>query len=157
LAKQLHLLEDPCAPYYEYEPQVVLENDKYKLYLDLNLVTDKTVHFNRPDITLADKTNKEAALIGIAIPLTLSLQATITDKQNKYLELAFESRQQWQLNKIIFIPFALPATGVVLIMLNQSLTTLNLKPHLLSEVQKVDVINICSVVRKFLRGGVHLT
>ena len=138
-------------------PQVVLENDKYKLYLDLNLVTDKTVHFNRPDITLADKTNKEAALIGIAIPLTLSLQATITDKQNKYLELAFESRQQWQLNKIIFIPFDLPATGVVLIMLNQSLTNLNLKPHLLSEVQKVDVINICSVVRKFLRGGVHLT
>jgi hypothetical protein len=49
LAKQLHLLEEPYSPYYKYKPQDVLENN-YKLYWNRTLLTDKTVHFNQPDI-----------------------------------------------------------------------------------------------------------
>ena len=44
---------------------VVLENDSYKLYKDHTFLMDKNVPFNRPDITLADKTNKKAAFIDI--------------------------------------------------------------------------------------------
>jgi hypothetical protein len=53
LEKQLHLLQGPYTPYYKYEPQVVLENNS-KLYWGRTLLTDKTVPFNRPDITLID-------------------------------------------------------------------------------------------------------
>jgi hypothetical protein len=49
------------------------------------------------------------------------------------------------------------ATGVTPNMLNQSPTTLNLPPLLLSEVQTVVVLNSCSVVRKFLSDKDHLT
>ena len=61
LAKQLHLLEKPYSPYYKYEPQVVLENDNYKLCCGLTLSTDKTFDFNRQDTTLVANTKKEAA------------------------------------------------------------------------------------------------
>jgi len=85
LANQFHLLEEPYSPYCKSEPHIAPENDSYKLCWDRTLLTDKSVHFNLPDlITLTDETNKEAAFIGITIPLTHSLQATITEKQSKY-------------------------------------------------------------------------
>ena len=61
IAKQLHLLEKQYSPYYKYEPQVVLENDNYKLCCGLTLSTDKTFDFNRQDTTLVANTKKEAA------------------------------------------------------------------------------------------------
>ena len=42
-------------------------------------------------------------------------------------------------------------------MLNQSLTTLNLPPRLLSQVQQVVALNICSSVRKVLSDKVYLS
>jgi hypothetical protein len=73
IEKQLHLLKEPCFPYYKYELKVVLENDTHKFYWNCTLFTFKTVHFNWPDIILVDRTNKEAAFIDIAIQLTYSL------------------------------------------------------------------------------------
>ena len=48
------------------------------------------------------------------------------------------------------------ATGAIPNMLNQSLTNLNIPPRLLSQVQKVAVLNTCTVVRKFLSDEVQL-
>jgi len=61
---------------------------------------------------MIDRTNYEAAFIDIAIPLTHSLQATITEKQCQYQDLAFEMKQQCQLNKN-FILLVLSAMGVI--------------------------------------------
>jgi hypothetical protein len=72
---------------------------------------DKAVPFSWPDITLVDETKKESAFIGIAIPLTHNIQPTIAEKQSNYKDLAFETNQQWQLNKIIVIPLVLSAMG----------------------------------------------
>jgi hypothetical protein len=71
--------KEPCFPHHKYEPQVVLENDTHKIYWNCTLLTDKTVHFNWPNVTLVDRTNKEAAFIGIATLLTQKLRATITE------------------------------------------------------------------------------
>ena len=84
MAKQLHLFEEPHSPYYKHEPDIVLENCVYKLSSDSTLLRDKTVHFNRPDITLVDITNKEAAFIDTAIPLSPSLHVTIKKKTRIY-------------------------------------------------------------------------
>ena len=65
------------------ESVVVLQNN-IKIYLDLTLLMDKMVHFNQPDLTLVYKTNKEAAFIDMSIPLTYSLQTTISEVQRKY-------------------------------------------------------------------------
>ena len=49
---------------------------------------DKTITFNQPDITFTNKKTKNTFLIDIALPNTHNLAKTITDKQNKYQELA---------------------------------------------------------------------
>jgi hypothetical protein len=105
-------------------------------YWDRILYTDKTVHFNRPDITLVDKTNKQAEFIDIAIPLTQIYKKQLQKKKHKYQDLAFEIKQQWQVNEIIVIPHVLSAMGVISNMLNPTLTALNLPPRLLSQVQQ---------------------
>jgi hypothetical protein len=105
-------LRNCILTYYEHKPQVSLENDYHKLYWDRSLLMDKAVPFSWPDITLVDETKKEAAFIGIAIPLTHNIQATTAEKQSKYYkDLVFETNQQWQLNKIIVIPLVLSAMG----------------------------------------------
>jgi len=93
-------------------PQVILKYENYKFYWDCTLLTNKIIHSNQPDILLGDKTNKEAALINKGIPLTYNLQDTITEKQRKYQELAFEIRQQLQRNKIA-IHLVFLAMGVI--------------------------------------------
>jgi hypothetical protein len=62
--------------------------------------------------------------MGIEIPLTHNLQATISNKHRKYKKLAFDIRQQWQKNKAV-IALVLSATGVIPYMLNQSFANVN--------------------------------
>jgi hypothetical protein len=81
LAEAAELTEDKCA-YYRYKPANVLENN-FKLYWNRSIITDKTIPFNRPDITLTNKKTKNTFLIDIAIPNTHNLAKTITEKQNK--------------------------------------------------------------------------
>jgi hypothetical protein len=47
------------TPYYKYTPLTILENERYKLYRDRTIITDRTVSNNRPDITLIDKIKKK--------------------------------------------------------------------------------------------------
>jgi len=77
----------------------------------------------------------EAAVIDIAFTLTHNLQTTNTEKITQISVLAFEIKQQWQLNKIIVISLVLSATVAIPNMLNQSHSALNVPTHLLSQVQ----------------------
>jgi hypothetical protein len=56
------------TPYYKYTPHTILENERYKLYWDRTIITDRTISDNRPDITLIDKVKEKTFLIDIAIP-----------------------------------------------------------------------------------------
>jgi len=89
LAESAELIEDK-SPYYKYTPANVLENEIFKLYWNRSILTDKTIPFNRPDITFMNKKTKNTFLIDIAVPNTQNLAKTITDKQKKYQELANE-------------------------------------------------------------------
>jgi hypothetical protein len=91
LAETAELTEDKCS-YYRYKPANVLENDSFRLYWNRSIITDKTIPSNRPDITFTNKKTKNTFLIDIAVPSTHNLAKTITEKQNKYQELANEIR-----------------------------------------------------------------
>ena len=67
LAEAAKLIEDK-SPYHKYTPATVLENDNFKLYWNRSILTDKTVPFNRPDITFISKKTKNTFLIDIAVP-----------------------------------------------------------------------------------------
>jgi len=57
LAEAAELIEDK-SPYYKYIPANVLENENFKLYWNRSILTDKTILFNRPDITFMNKKTK---------------------------------------------------------------------------------------------------
>ena len=138
------------SPYYKYTPANVLENDNLKLYWNRSILTDKTILFNRPDITFMNKKTKNTFLIDIAVPNKHNLAKTVTDKQNKYQELANEICAMWKQNAAQVIPIAISSTGVIPKSLLQSLNRLNLRSNTYIQMQKSVILGTCSIVRNFL-------
>jgi len=104
-------------------------NGNFRLYWNRSILTDKTVPFDRPDITFMNKKTKNIFLMDIAVPNTNNLATTITDKQNKYQELANEICAMWKQKAAQVIPIVISSTGIIPKSLSQSLTTLNLHPN----------------------------
>lgn len=149
LAMQTGLLKDK-EPYYKYKPEPVLENAEYKLYYDRSIITDRTVHENRPDIVLQNKTSKETYIIDVAVPNTNNVNNTIAEKIRKYSELKDEVMRLWQAERAHIVPIVLSTTGIIPVSLHHSLRVLNIKPNLYIEMQKAVILNTCRIVRKFL-------
>jgi hypothetical protein len=61
---------------------------------------------------------------------------TITDKHNKYRELANEIRAMWKQTAAQVIPIVKSSTGVIPKSLPQSLKRLNLHPNTYTQMQK---------------------
>jgi hypothetical protein len=99
-----------------------------------------------------NKKTKNAFLIDIAVPNTHNLAKTITDKQNKYQELADEVCAIWKQNTVKVFPIVISSTGVIPKSLSQSLKRLNLHPitYIRLQMQKSAILGTCSIVRNFL-------
>jgi len=69
-----------------------------------------------------NKKTKNKFLVDIAVPNTYNLAKTITNKQNKYQELANEICAMWKQKVAQVIPIAISSTGVIPKSLSQSLT-----------------------------------
>jgi hypothetical protein len=71
-------------------------------------------------------------MIDIVVPNTHNLAKTITDKQNKYQELANEICAMWKQNTAQVIPLVISSTGVIPKSLPQSLintTCIRIRRH----------------------------
>jgi len=143
-------LIDDKSPYYKYTPTNVLENENFKLYWNRGILTDKTIPFNRPDITFMNQTTKNTFLIDTAVPSTHNLAKTITDKQNKYQELTNEICAMWKQKAAKLTPIVISSTGVIPKSLSRSLTGFNLHPNTYIQLQKSVILGTCSIVRNFL-------
>jgi len=144
-------LIDDKSPYYKYTPVNVMENENFKLCWNGSILTDKTIPFYRLDTTFMNKKTRKTFLIDIAVPNTHNLAKIITDKQNKYQELANEipyvlcgSKKAAQVT-----PIVISSTGVIQKSLSQSLTRLNLHPNTYIQLQKSVILVTCSIERIF--------
>jgi hypothetical protein len=97
-----------------------------------------------------NKKTKNTFLIDVAAPNTHNLSKTITDKQNKYQELANEICAMWKQKAARVIPIVISSTGVIPKALSQSVTRLNLRPNTYIQLQKSVILSTCSIVRDFL-------
>lgn len=138
------------TPYYKYKPKQVLESETVKLYWNRDIITDRTILSNRPDITLTLKTLKTTYLIDISIPNTHNLQQKHSEKNQKYIPLADEIRQMWHQQTVTIVPIILSSTGVIPKTLNKSLRLLGLQENTYIPLQKSIVIDTCAIVRRFL-------
>ena len=135
---------DDKSPYYKYTPASVLENENFKLYWNRSILTDKTIPFNRPDITFMNKKTKNNFLIDTAVSNTHNLA------KSRYQELANEICAMWKQKAAQAIPIIISFTGVIPKSLSQSLTTLNSHPNTYIQLQKYVILGTCSIVRNFL-------
>jgi hypothetical protein len=83
-----------------------------------------------------NKKTKNAFLVDIAVPNTHNLAKTITDKHNKYKELANEICAMWKQNTAQVIPLVISSTRVIPKSLSQSLKRLNVHPNTYIQMQK---------------------
>jgi hypothetical protein len=97
-----------------------------------------------------NKKAKNAFLIDISIPNTHNLAKTITDKQNKYQELANEISAMWKQNTVQVIPIVISSTAVIPKSLSQSVKRLNWHPNTYIQMKKSVILGTCSIVRNFL-------
>jgi predicted PurR-regulated permease PerM len=73
----------------------------------------------------------------------------ITDKQNKYQEMANEICAMWKQNTAQMIPLVISFTGVIPKPLSQSLERLILHPNTYIQMQKSVILGTCSILRNF--------
>jgi hypothetical protein len=146
-----HKLINTHPKWYQYTPPAVTENDKYKLYWNRDIITDRTNLHNRPDITLIDKTQKHTYLIEISVPNSTNLHKKHMEKIDKYIPLAEQIKSQWKQDKVTIVPIIISSTGLIPKTLTQSIDTLQLPPYIITNIQKTSIINTCSIVRKFLQ------
>jgi hypothetical protein len=76
-----------------------------------------------------NKKTQNTYLIDIAVLSTHNLAKTITDKQNKYQDLADELGAMWKKNATQVFPIVISSTRVIPNSLLPNLERLNLNPH----------------------------
>ena len=155
----------------------MLESPNWKMYYDRAILTDKTIHYNRPDLyqvycsvlfcllellylfcllmlSLIDKINKQTYLIDITIPNTHNLQKSVTEKINKYTELKEEVTRIWKMEKVYIVPLVLFSTGVIPKSLLHYIEQIKLPTNIYITMQKAAILNTCRIVRKFLQEDI---
>jgi hypothetical protein len=78
-----------------YSQSKVLREYLAHLYWDSGILTNKTVLYNCPDITVFEKANKIVYLNYVSIPNVGNLQTAYTKNLRKYAELSIEVKELW--------------------------------------------------------------
>ncbi|CAB3220135.1 unnamed protein product [Arctia plantaginis] len=137
-------------PYYKYVPDPVLENGRATLYWDRPIITDRTIVANKPDIVVIDRLERRAMIVDITIPHDDNLLKAEKDKQVKYLDLAHEIVDMWDVDSAIVVPIVISAHGLVAKSLDQHLQRLALGSWIKGLMQKAVLLDTARIVRKFL-------
>lgn len=151
ICKKESLLEE-LVPYYKYLPQTIVENDNLKVYWDTDIITDRNVGHNRPDIVVFYKRIKQAYLIDITIPLDENLRNSRNEKILKYQALSQEIKSIYSLDRVTVLPVVLTCNGLVDRTLKNALERLELPSpeRIIATMQKSVVLSTCSIVRQVL-------
>jgi len=97
-----------------------------------------------------NKKTKNTFLIDIAVLNAHNLAKTITEKQNKYQELANEICALWKQNAVQVIPIVISSMVVIPKSPSQNLKRLDLHPNTYIQMQKSVILGTCSIVQNFL-------
>lgn len=136
------------GPYYEYAPEAVTENERYKLYWDLQISTDRSVEYNKPDITLIDKVEKKAYFIEVSHPADHNLKEVENHKREKYRPLAEDFKRVHHLQKVTIIPVVISVNGLMTKTIREIEELLPM--YIIWKCQKSAILETCNIVRHHL-------
>jgi hypothetical protein len=150
IASKLNLLKDKTQ-YYNYIPKPVLESERFTLYWDRPIITDRTIRNNKPDIVIINKATRTATLVDIACPLDHNISSTESEKIRKYIDIAAEIKDLWKLTSTKTIPLVISTNGLISKNLIKNLKQLNINKSIVKLLQKTAILHTCNIVRKFLQ------
>ncbi len=145
LALKYKLVESE-VPYYRYLPDPVLENE----HVYLTIITDRTIVANKPDIVVIDRSSRRTMIVDITIPHDENLVKAEKDKSSKYLDLAHEIVDMWEVDSAIIVPIVVSANGLIAKSLDHHLKRLALDGWIKGLMQKAVLLDTARIVRRFL-------
>ena len=98
-----------------YDPESVLENKMHKILWDFETQTDRLISARRPDRVIVNNNNKKKRICRIVDVVVLAdhrVNLKESEKRDKYLELARELKQLWNM-KVTFRPVVISALDTV--------------------------------------------
>jgi hypothetical protein len=109
--KENDLMTD--EPWYKvkWSQGEVMENEKVKMTWDFEYQMRKESTARRPDVTIEYKEQKRIQLVDMACPSEKNVQEKMTEKRQKYQQLAFEIRERRPGYKVEIIPVIVGCMG----------------------------------------------
>ncbi|KAJ8714401.1 hypothetical protein PYW07_002626 [Mythimna separata] len=138
------------VPYNRYVPDPVLDNGHITLYWDRSIITDRTVVANKPDIVVVDRIGRRAIIVDISVPHDENLVKAEKEKQNKYIDLARDVVDMWEVDSAIIVPIVVSGNGLIAKSLDEHLRRLSLGGWIKGLIQKAVLLGTARIVRKFL-------
>ena len=95
-----------------HNPAPVLENDTHKLLWDFDIHTDHLIPARRLDLIIINKKKRTWKIVDFAVPADHRIKLKESEKKDKYLDLAWELKNLWNM-QVTIIPIVICAFGTV--------------------------------------------
>ena len=113
------------------------------------MITANPTPANRPDIIIHDRTNQNAILIDVAVPVDNNVIKKTAKKHTKYRDLEIELQKCWGLKKIETVPIVIGALGTVCTGHHKYLKKVSPKTNF-GIIQKTALLGTAHILRNFL-------
>ena len=134
--------------WYEYKPDRVVENDEATILWDSQIITDRCIPCNKPDIVVREKRTARCLVIDVAIPSDYNIRDKSTEKMSKYVDLQIECQRMWD-KRVEVIPVIIGATGIVDKTLKKFLCRIP-GQHNIYNLQRSAILSTAHILRKVL-------
>ena len=93
----------------------VLESETYKLPWGLEIETDHIISARRPDLVIIKKKKKKrnCQIVDFSVLADHRIELKVTEKRDKYLDLASELKKKLWNMKVTMIPIVIGALGII--------------------------------------------
>ena len=84
---------------------------RIKFFGNFTIQTDRKIPHNRPDILVIYKKTNKRHIVDVAFPDDSRICLKEHEKEEKYIDLAFEIKRLWGLRKVRITPIIIGALG----------------------------------------------
>ena len=132
--------------WYEHDPEIVLENEDYKILRDFSIQADHVIEAQRLDLVVVDK-KKRLQFIDFAVPGD-RIEEKDKEKIDKYQDLRRELQKIWNL-RVKILPFVVGSLGAILKQFGNGLKETGVKGEI-GQVQKTVLLGTARILKKVL-------
>ena len=134
--------------WYEHEPEILLENEDYKILWDFSIQTDHVIEARRPDLVVVVKTERSCKIIDFAVPGDSRIEEKEKDKIEKYQDLGRELQKVWNV-KVKIIPLVVGSLGAIPKQFGNRLKQIGITAGT-TQIQKAVLLGTARILRKVL-------